>query len=89
MGGNMPHKIPEKIKATRTALGMTQTVLAKRLGKTTSEISFIENRKRRLTVDAFCAICIVFGVHPADMFRDNHTPFTGGVERAITPSNEN
>jgi transcriptional regulator with XRE-family HTH domain len=51
----------------RKAAGVTQVVLAARLGKPQSYISKIERRERRLDVLEFCAIALAIGLPPPEL----------------------
>lgn len=57
------------LKAERNAAGLTQTVLAKRLGKPPSYVAKYEGGDRRLDVLEFLDVATAIGFDPCALFR--------------------
>ena len=60
-------KLRELLVAQRKAAGLTQTVLAERLGKPPSYVAKYELGERRLDVLEFIDIAVAIGFDPADL----------------------
>ena len=53
---------------TRKGAGVTQTELAKRLGRPQPFVSYLERGERRIDVIEFCAIARALDIDPAALF---------------------
>jgi len=58
----------ETLLAVRTAAGITQAELARRLGKDQSFVSNVERSERRLDVLEFYAYACALGADPVELF---------------------
>jgi len=61
-------RYPNRIRALRTAAGMSQEALGERLGVTFSAIGKLERGDTRLRTDQAQALSVVFGVHELELF---------------------
>ncbi|MGE3279365.1 MAG: PAS domain S-box protein [Candidatus Altimarinota bacterium] len=65
-------KIGKKIRMARKSLGMTQSELAKSLGKTGAAVAYLEQGKRRISTDVLTTISEVTGKPLAYFYEDEH-----------------
>jgi len=63
-------KMLAKIVAARKAAGITQAMLAQRIGRPQSFISKIENGERRLDLIEFLEIARQIGLSPSEVLED-------------------
>lgn len=64
-------KICQMLREYRENKGITQTVLAQKLGKSVSRVSAIERGGIKLTADEFVEICVCgYGINPSIFFKD-------------------
>jgi helix-turn-helix protein len=63
------HKLRELLVARRKAAGLTQTVVAKRLGKPPSYVAKYEGGDRRLDVLEFLDVAAAIGFDPCRLMR--------------------
>jgi len=66
----MARKLRERLIAARKAKGLTQTKLARALGKSQSFVSNYERGERRLDVVEFMLVCRVLKVEPVAIIRE-------------------
>ena len=70
-------RLVTRLREIREALGLSQSDLARRLGRKQQWVSFMESGSRRLDVIEFAEVCLALDVDPAtlivpvaDMLRD-------------------
>lgn len=68
-GGAHPHLVAVLFE-TRTKSGLSQTELAKRLGKDQTFVSLIERGQRRVDVTEFVALARAMGADPKALFAE-------------------
>lgn len=59
----------ELLRDARTGSGVTQIMLANRLGNTQTFVSKVERGERRIDVGEFVDICRALDIDPVEMFR--------------------
>jgi len=64
--------VGQRIRATREALGWTQSDLAARLGRTQTAVSYWESGRRGLSLDDLVDVARVLGVPSAELLPDRH-----------------
>lgn len=75
-------KLRELLKARRKAAGLTQTVVARRLGKPPSYVAKYEGGDRRLDVLEFLDVAVAIGFDPCSLIRAlRRTEKLGGSSR--------
>lgn len=61
----------QRLREYRESIGITQTHIAKKTGKTVQRISALETGRIRLTADEFEELCVKgYGVNPAIFFTE-------------------
>ena len=64
--------VGQHIRASREALGWTQSDLAARLGRTQTAVSYWESGRRGLSLDDLLDVARALGVHSAELLPDGH-----------------
>jgi transcriptional regulator with XRE-family HTH domain len=75
--------------SARKDAGVTQAVLAKRLGKRQSLVAKIENRERRIDVVEFITITHAIGVDPCKVLREIEAEISRSADDPSTHTVEN
>lgn len=69
---NMTKKLGKSIREGRTALGLSQQELAKKVGVQASYIAYIENDRRRPSLPVLRRMAQVLSLNPREMFFLSH-----------------
>ena len=73
--------ISEKLKKTRTKLGLKQSEVAERLGCASTSLTHWENGKVNPPLEMLEKVCGVYGISPLDLL--NHYPTMNEIHRIL------
>ena len=73
--------ISEKLKETRTKLGLKQSEVAERLGCASTSLTHWENGKVNPPLEMLEKVCGVYGISPLDLL--NHYPTMNEIHRIL------
>jgi DNA-binding XRE family transcriptional regulator len=82
--------VGDKVRSARIAAGVSQDVLAQRVGLTRSSIANIEAGRQRIALHLFVAICQVLEKDVCELLpekpRPHHSPISTNVEEQLAGS---
>jgi transcriptional regulator with XRE-family HTH domain len=84
--------VGEKVRSARVAAGVSQDVLAQRVGLTRSSIANLEAGRQRIALHLFVAICQTLGKDICEFLPENpephRSPISADVEQKLASSPE-
>src|SRR6266702_2871930 len=82
----------EKVRSARVATGISQDVLAQRVGLTRSSIANLEAGRQRIALHLFVAICRALDKDVCELLpgkpEPHHSPISTGIEEKLASSPE-